>query len=129
MSFSCSSLRKMLLALIVMISGGVAVAQSEAGKSRDPQFISDSLFPVGVTQVRSIESFDSADVVILNSGHSGGLRQGMLLQVWREGNNSAVADLLVVTARRDRAAALIINLNPEIVLQPGDIAQVKSQSF
>lgn len=129
MFFSCSSLRIAACSLILAISGSVASAQVQAEEGRDPQFITDSLYPVGVTQIRSIESFDSADVVILNAGHAGGLRQGMVVQVWRDGASKPVADLLIVSASRNRAAALITSLSPNIALQSGDIVQVKSQSF
>lgn len=129
MPFSCSSLCIAACSLILAISGQVVCAQTQTGEGRDPQFISDSLYPVGVTQIRSIESFDSADVVILNAGHAGGLRQGMVVQVWRDGTSKPVADLLIVSSVRDRAAALITSLSPNIALQSGDIVQVKSQSF
>ncbi len=126
MRFLCSGFR--LLCLAALLGGsGVAMAQ-DGTETRDPAFLVDSLFPIGVTQIRSIQSFPSADLVVLNSGHIGGLRQGMLLQVLREGS-TPVAELILVAVRRDLSAALITRLNDGVALQSGDIAQIKFQSL
>lgn len=121
----CFSLR--LLAFVAVLLGcGQAVAQNET--ERDPAFLAHALFPVGVTQVRSIQSLPTADLVVLNSGHAGALRQGMMMQVLREGA-TPVAELILVSVRRDVSAALITSLNEGITLQAGDIAQIKFHSL
>jgi hypothetical protein len=126
MRFLCTSFRLLCLSALIGVCG-IAMAQ-EGKEVRDPVFLEDSLFPIGVTQVRSIQSFPSADLVVLNSGHTGGLRQGMLLQVLR-GEATPVAELILVAVRRDLSVALITQLNDGVALQSGDIAQIKFQSL
>lgn len=107
----------------LVLLGGLLDGASEA----TPRFLGEPLFAPPITQIRSIESYEGADVVYLDTGHAGGLRLGMLLEVWR--GNEPVAELILVAARLSSSAALITSLGDEIVLETGDYVQIKLQNL
>jgi hypothetical protein len=73
--------------------------------------------------VHSIVTDAPADLVLIRAGHDNGLRNGMTLRVSRNGH--PVGELLLVELRRQAAAALILSLEPNQTIQPGDTLALK----
>ena len=63
------------------------------------------------------------DLVLLDTGLDGGVRQGMVCLINRE--SSRVAEVLIVDSRSRYSAALIVNLSTGRTIQVGDSAIFK----
>ena len=81
---------------------------------------------VGDARIARIASLSAADLVLLDAGHEAGLREGMVCTVSRSGQ--AVGELLLVDLRPCSASALILDLDSDRSLQPGDRVSVKTVS-
>ena len=64
----------------------------------------------------AIVSGQAQDLVVLEGGLAQGLRDGMVLQ----GSGTTKTRLLIAQASADRSVALILDLAPGRVLEPGD---------
>ncbi|MEX2382336.1 MAG: hypothetical protein WD490_08135 [Opitutales bacterium] len=78
-------------------------------------------------EVYEVVSTRLADLVIVSAGYRGGIRPGMLCVVHRYG--SPVAEILLVEVRDHISAAIIREMVPEQVIQPGDAVQIKTVHF
>jgi len=69
-------------------------------------------------RVATIEAGSGQDLVVLDGGLEGGLRRGMVLLADAQGTRKG--RLLVAEATSGRAVALILELAPGQILEPGD---------
>ena len=81
---------------------------------------------IGEARISHIAQLPATDLVIINNGFDGGLRQGMVCSVTRAGEN--IGQLLLVDLRPQNASALILDLTPGSTLQIGDTVAVKTVS-
>lgn len=77
----------------------------------------------GPTEVVAIQNSRTADLVVLNSGFSSGLRLGMICVVSRE--SVYVGSVMLVELRSSYSAALIVGLSPRRSLSVGDHIEIK----
>ena len=82
---------------------------------------------IGATTVSAVQPTDAADVILLATGFSAGLRQGMICQVTR--GPKLVAELVLVDLRAHAGAGLITSLQVDEVIRPGDTVTVKIQTL
>lgn len=101
--------------LAFLLVGGSAVARSPGGAP----------IPAYTGTLQTIEEGLAADLVFLQGGLQRGFQNGMLLEVVQDG--TPVAKLIVVGSQPTVSAALILNINPEAVIQPGDPVRVKTR--
>lgn len=86
------------------------------------EFISE-----GLALVQEVTAGTSADLVLLDSGMEDNFCTGALCVVEREG--SPVAELVVAESERDRAVALITQLNTNQTILAGDSVRLKTITF
>ena len=86
-----------------------------------PKWI-NGLQPVSMGIVARVQPSQQGDVVVLAGGQDQGMRPGMHCLVRRGDRN--IADLLIVAAREDRSAALI--LSSDETPKMGDIVKIKT---
>lgn len=101
-------LRRLQLSLFAVLLAAPFCARAEAVRS---------------AAVVGVQATRVADLVLLGAGFDAGLREGMVCRVTREG--AAVGEVLLVDLRRDRAAALILNLAAGQSIRAGDRADIK----
>lgn len=89
-----------------------------------PDFLAEGLYSPNAARIASIVPSLDADVVVLEGGLANGIRMGMVCRITR--GPVEIGELVVIESTRDRAAALILNLNPDNVIQTGDVARVKT---
>lgn len=77
----------------------------------------------GTVGVVAVQPSRVADLVLLGRGLDAGLRQGMVCRVTR--GTADIAEILLVEARLQSSAALIVSLAPGQTIQAGDVASVK----
>jgi hypothetical protein len=70
--------------------------------------------------VLAVEAGSVADLVVLDAGFDGGLRQGMLCRLVRE-----IGEVILVALRPAVSAALITRLAGDQAVRPGDVALLK----
>ena len=73
--------------------------------------------------VLAVEAGSVADLVVLDAGFDGGLRQGMLCRLVREGRE--IGEVVLVALRPAVSAALITRLAGDQAVRPGDVALLK----
>ena len=78
---------------------------------------------VDAAPVAAVRSTRVADIVLLGSGFTAGLRQGMVCRITR--GNADIAEVLLVDLRLHASAAVILQLAPGQAIRPGDTATVK----
>lgn len=83
-----------------------------------PEFVRQSLEPSGLASVRSVQTGEAQDLVILDGGLAQGFRQGMVAIVERE--NATVARVLIAASTEDASVGLILELSPEQEIASGD---------
>ncbi len=113
--------QKQRLALAVCLLGGLLAGLS---LSAAPGFLREGLYSPNAATVATVVAAPDADVVILDGGLAQGLRLGMVCRVLRGATD--IGELVIIESTRDRAAALILNLIQDNVIQPGDRARVKT---
>ncbi|MEM9227698.1 MAG: hypothetical protein AAGA45_06990 [Verrucomicrobiota bacterium] len=117
------------LAIVSLLLTGSTTAMGEAiiqnaDRADRPYFVEGSIFPSGRTSVFGVAQTQVTDVVLLNSGLDEGFRLGMVCRVQR--GDLSVADLILVDVRADRAAALILKLEPDQAIRSGDAVSIKT---
>jgi hypothetical protein len=110
--------RRMLAASLL----GVVVAAGSLFAR--PGFVEEGLYSPNAAAITAVVPALDADVVILGGGLAQGIRLGMVCRVTR--GSKEIGELVVIESHRDRAAALILNLIPDNVIQTGDVARVKT---
>lgn len=116
-----SGFHKQRSALAVCLLGGLLAVHSLLGT---PGFLEEGLYSPNAARVASVLTAPDADVVILDGGLAQGIRLGMVCRVLR--GPTDIGELVIIESTRDRAAALILNLIQDNVIQPGDRARVKT---
>ncbi len=115
-------LTKCIAAISLLMAGStVALGQEESVR---PLFVDGPIFPAGSTTVFGVAATPVTDVVLLNNGLDEGFRMGMVCQVSR--TDTAVAELILVDVRENRAAALILNLENGQAIRSGDDVKIKT---
>ena len=115
-------LTKCIAAFSLLIAGStVAFGQQEASR---PLFVNGPIYPAGSTTVFGVAGTPVTDVVILNNGLDEGFRMGMVCKVSRV--DTAIAELILVDVRENRAAALILNLENGQAIRSGDDVKIKT---
>lgn len=104
------------IACLLGFSAAAAVAYADV-----PKWI-NGIQPVSMGIVASVQPSQQGDVVVLAGGQDQGMRPGMHCLVRR--GDRKVADLVIVAAREDRSAALI--LSSDETPQMGDIVKIKT---
>jgi hypothetical protein len=82
-----------------------------------PAWAEAPVAPRAVTVV-TIAAGTAQDLVVLDGGWAQGLQRGMVAVALEAGDPKA--RLLIAEATEERAVALILELSPDHVLQPGD---------
>lgn len=100
---------------------------AQARQSEGPEFAEDTIYPSGQAVVFGVTANQAADIVILDNGLDQGFRVGMLCEVFRE--EATVGTIVLVAVEADRAAGLIVNLQPGRVIRFGDTARIKTVQF
>ncbi len=117
---SPSTVRYVIATMLLCLLGtGVASA-----RVAQPAFVNGPVHSPNAAQVQSVHEADKADFVILNNGALAGFDIGMVLTASR--GNQAIGELLIIEAVRDRAAALILSLSGNQILQAGDSVRIKT---
>lgn len=75
----------------------------------------------GAASIAAIAEGAAQDLVVLEGGLAQGLQRGMVLLATE--SDRPVGRLLVAEATEDRAVALILELVPGQLLEPGDVAR------
>lgn len=102
-----------------LLAGTAFVASSVAGGAAEvPVFESNSAV------VEAIFAGKTADVVIFNAGYEQNFCTGALCRVERAG--VPVAEIIIAEASRERAAALIVQLENTQTIQTGDTVKLKT---
>jgi len=73
--------------------------------------------------VLAVEAGSVADLVVLDAGFDGGLRQGMLCRLVRDGRE--MGEVILVAVRPAVSAALITRLAADQTVRSGDVALLK----
>jgi hypothetical protein len=112
MSPSClRSLTALVLALGLTSAGAHAAQETRS---------------IGTARVSALQPAGPADLVVLDAGHSAGLRLGMVCTLRRAGRS--IGEILLVELRPTAATALITTLATGETVTPGDQAAVKTVS-
>jgi hypothetical protein len=77
----------------------------------------------GAAGVVVVQPSRVADLILLDRGFDGGLRQGMVCRVTR--GATEIAEVLLVELRPNCSAALILSLAPQQSIRAGDVAAIK----
>jgi hypothetical protein len=104
-----------LLCVFVALSGAISLRAAVS--------VERSVAPARITLLAATPA---ADLVLIDAGHEAGFRQGMVCVATREGKK--IGELLLVDLRPRAASALILDLNSDRGLQPGDTVAVKTVS-
>jgi len=102
---------------------GLGIASS-AVHADIPSFVHGSIYSSNSAEVSSINQNLSADVVILNGGLEQGLRRGMVCTAER--NIKTIGELIIIESNSNCAAALILDLETNTTIQPGDTVRIKT---
>ena len=114
-----------LLALCALLSGAsLVIAQSFV--ETEPAFAYSSIRPSARTTVFGVATTPEADLVLLEGGHDQGFRVGAVAEVYN--GPERIAELILIDARADRAAALIIALTANQTIQSGDTVRLGTSS-
>ena len=89
-----------------------------------PRFVQESLYSPNAAPIAEVLTSHSMDVVIVDGGSEQGLQRGMVCRVVRGFQD--VGELLIIESKKNRAAALILELKEETFIQKGDIARIKT---
>jgi len=89
-----------------------------------PRFVGEPMHSPNSARVSKVVSSLSADLVILDGGREQGLRLGMVCTVSR--GLRTIGELVIIEARSDRSAALILDLAEHRSIQSGDVARIKT---
>jgi hypothetical protein len=79
---------------------------------------------VEAAPVVAVQATRVADIVLLGAGFEAGLRQGMVFNISRAGQD--IAEIVLVELRPRAGAALILELSPGQSIRAGDVATVKT---
>ncbi len=101
-----------------------AGAEQETRAYEHPAFVGVDSSAVHPTRVHDIVSTEVTDLVMLPAGADAGYRPGMVCRVTRDGE--AVAEILLVEVREHVAAAIIVGIFPDQLIQTGDAVRVKT---
>lgn len=89
-----------------------------------PAFVNESIYGSNKAKVSIIDSNLAADLVILDGGLNQGLRLGMVCLLER--GAETIGELIIIESKSHCAAALILSLADESIIQSGDIARIKT---
>lgn len=89
-----------------------------------PGFVKESLHSPNAASVAEVIPSSAGDIVILAGGLEQGLQLGMVCRVAR--GFQQVGELIIIESRSDRAAALILELSENSIIQAGDVARIKT---
>ena len=103
-------------AALLTIAAGHCFAES-------PQWVDSLMLPTGMGEVAKVVESDAADIIVMSGGLSEGFRTGMYCRIIRD--KQIIASVVIVEARPDQAAALILELEKGETIQSGDIAQIE----
>lgn len=104
---------------LLPISAGTAVAQSAPEAAGTISFTESN-----AASVTAIYAGNAADVIILGAGYEQNFCTGAFCRVERAG--VPVAEIIIAEASRERAAALIIQLENNQTIQTGDTVKLKT---
>lgn len=106
---------------ILQFSTALCALSPLIGVAQTSGTIASSVMPAAVLKVQSSRI---ADLVLVNGGFETGFRQGMVCRISHQGHE--VAEIILVDLRSTCASALILNISQGQLIQPGDIATVKT---
>ena len=78
----------------------------------------------GKATVTTIQSARATDLVILSAGYDHGFRPGAVCTVSHDGK--PFGSVVIAEANRSRAVALILNLDPQSQISPGDLVSPRA---
>lgn len=105
---------------LLPISAGTAVAQSASEEAAGTISFTES----NAASVTAIYAGNAADVIVLGAGYEQNFCTGAFCRVERAG--VPVAEIIIAEASRERAAALIIQLENNQTIQTGDTVKLKT---
>jgi hypothetical protein len=109
-----SSLRPRIAVVLALLGLGTSAFALPAGRS------------IEAARIAGLLALPSADLVLVDAGYEAGFRQGMVCTVSRDGQR--LGELLLTELRPSAATALIFDLAPGQVFQPGDLVAAKTVS-
>lgn len=96
-----------------------AIAAPEA-----PGFVYQSLYADNRGAVFGVYEARHADFVLIAGGFDSGFRRGMVCQV--SAGQAEVAEIILVDVRENSSAALILDLQSESMIEPGQSVRIKT---
>ncbi|MGF1451573.1 MAG: hypothetical protein ACFB21_05805 [Opitutales bacterium] len=115
-----------LAAFSALLLSALLTAVDAHGQS-EPPFVYEPVLPSAETTVFGVASTEIADVVLLEAGLDQGFRSGALCQVFN--GPDAIAEIILVEVRTDRAAGLITALTANQTIESGDTVRLKATSL
>ena len=94
--------------------------ETPALHAENPDFVERSFVQTARATVQKVGWAGDVDVVYLNRGYDAGFVRGMQCEVTQ--NSELIGKILVVAVRPNQAAALILNIQPNSNIQPGQRA-------
>jgi len=123
-----ASARRGVVAAEKLAAAEIAILQEAAAqRSETPEFAMSSILPSGEAVVFGVTENKAADIVILDNGLDQGFRVGMVCEIIRQ--ERLIGTIILVAVEADRAAGLIINLQPDNTITFGDVARIKTVQF
>lgn len=122
------SVRSWLGLLVVAAVPCVSFANVEGGPVADlPAFVFEPLYADNQGSVYGVYEARQADLVLVKGGFDSGFRRGMVCEVAK--NAGQVGEVVLVDVRNNCSAALILDLEPENVIEPDQSVRIKTVNF
>jgi hypothetical protein len=114
-----------IICLSASFVGGSFAAVSASSQILDiPTFAFKPIRASSGALISGVNTYESADIVMLDGGIDKGFGVGMSCEVFN--NKGKVGDVILVEVQRSKAAGLILNLEAGEVINPGDVATIKT---
>lgn len=117
--------------LVLSAVPSVSSASDEVGATGPagelPSFVFDPLYADNEGSVYGVYEARQADLVLVKGGFDSGFRQGMVCKVSK--GAAQIGEVLLVNVRNNCSAALILDLEPETTIEPGQSVRIKTVNF